>query len=63
MATDEDGYPCAPRQITPAAWLYEQKQGVVIVQDVYGRTGSVTIPWRKVCAAVDRHRKIKQTTR
>ncbi len=65
MAKDVYGYPCEPRSIAKdEAWFYEEREGMTVVQelrrngDLLG-TATVTVPWRKVCAAVDRHRKIK----
>lgn len=51
---DEHGYPVIPRHIEGAdAWFYEQKEGVCLV--VGGKT--VTIPWRQVRSAMERHNK------
>lgn len=56
-ATDVDGYPTKPRQLADGSqWFYEQKSGLDIYPGVAG--GHVNIPWRKLCAAVDRHRKL-----
>jgi hypothetical protein len=55
--TDTDGYPTRPRQLADGAqWFYEQKSGLEVYPGVCGST--VHIPWRKLCAAVDRHRRI-----
>lgn len=55
-AKDTDGYPTAPRKVNSAQWFYEQKSGLDVYPGVSG--GHINIPWRKLCAAVDRHRRI-----
>ena len=67
MAKDIYGYPCEPRSLDKnngEAWFYELRGGIEVVQELHRNgellgTAMVNIPWAKVCAAVDRHRKIK----
>jgi hypothetical protein len=59
-----DRHPGKPRVLSDRAWFYEQPNGLGVVIEVHRNgkhveTAMVDIPWRKVCAAVDRHRKIK----
>lgn len=64
---DVHGYPCAPRIIKKygeSVWYYEQRGGIDLVQEVpASRTEAVftvLLPWKDLCAAVDRHRKIQK---
>lgn len=53
---DQHGYPASPRKINDDWWFYEEPKGVYVCFD--GRA-SALIPWRKIEAAVDNHRKAK----
>ena len=60
---DQHGYSIFPRDITRTAWFYENRDGLQIYQENKdGRDGiiSVTIPWRDVEAAVNRHLAVKK---
>lgn len=57
---DEDGFPRSPRFVGDHAWFYEESTGLHVVQlAIEAGPSAVAIPWRKVCAAVDRYRKVK----
>jgi hypothetical protein len=64
-AIGEDGYPCAPRQLSETAWFYEMRKGINVVAEKREPDGTLVsvvqtvISWRRMCAAVDRHRKVK----
>lgn len=62
---DSRGYPCNPRMLTDDAWFYEEPEGLTVVQRGGPNTRTCYITWRKLCAAVDRHRrnKAKKSTR
>ena len=61
-ALDHKGYPCAPRKIDSLSWFYEQSSGLYVINEPIegARNTTIIIPWRKLCAAVDRHRKIRK---
>jgi hypothetical protein len=58
---DEYGYPCQSRVIDELSWFYEQRDGLWIVNEPItgARTTTIKIPWRRLEAAVDHHRKVK----
>ena len=64
IKTTDDGYRADPIAINSTSWFYEEPKGVTIVQehrDVNGKhlcTLQNLIPWRLLCAAVERHRVI-----
>lgn len=62
---DHQGYPTKPRQIDELSWFYEQRAGLVLVNEPIAgaRTTTITIPWRKIEAAVDRRRALKRKPR
>jgi hypothetical protein len=54
-------YPLAPRLIGDGkrAWFYEEKTGLHVIID-----GEVAVlSWKRVAAAVDRHRRIRASKR
>lgn len=68
---DYKGYPCKSRKLKGSlgagmvpvdAWFYEDADGLHVLIDPKGKPGvtSTKIPWRKVCAAVDQHRRIRK---
>ena len=65
MAKDVYGYPCESRRIDEMTWYYEQREGLQLFMELFegARTAQVNISWRRLGAAVDRHRKIKATKR
>jgi len=58
---DYQGYPCNPRKLTDLAWFYEGKAGIDVLIQPDAKTNAVQarISWRKLEAAVDRHRAVK----
>jgi hypothetical protein len=56
---DSRSYPLAPRKICDGSWFYEEAAGVIVVAEPHAYTKQVRIPWRKLEAAVDNHRKIR----
>ena len=63
MPRDIYGYPCESRQLDELTWFYEQREGLQLVMELFpgAKTAQVNIPWRRLCSAVDRHRKIEAT--
>ncbi len=59
---DHLGYPTTPRKIDGLTWFYEQKRGLYVLNEPIegARCTTIIIPWRKLCAAVDRHRAVKR---
>ena len=57
---DPYGYPCKLRNLTKSTWFYEQRGGVDVVVQHSTNVTITRIPWRKLEAAVDRHRKNKR---
>ena len=58
---DYQGYPCKPRQLNDLSWFYEGRAGVGVLIQPDAKTNALQtrIPWRKLEAAVDRHRAVK----
>lgn len=53
-------YPTHSKPLEPRSWYYEEPEGITVVHDQgLARVDQILIPWRKLCAAVDRHRKIR----
>jgi hypothetical protein len=64
--TDKRGYPLAPTDVGKTAWFYEEAKGLHVIAQVNAATCGATkalIPWKKVEAAVDRHRRIKSAAK
>lgn len=53
---DEHGYPLAPRTVTDHLWFYEQRQGLYVASR---GNDTALIPWRRLEAAVNNHRKAR----
>lgn len=61
MAKDIYGYPSEPRQIDEQAWFYEQRGGMDVCVEPDGINARIVrLSWRRLEAAVDRHRAIKR---
>lgn len=61
-ALDYQGYPRKPRQLTALSWFYEGKSGIDVLIQPDAKTNAVQtrLSWRKLEAAVDRHRRAKK---
>jgi hypothetical protein len=57
---DHKGYPTAPRNLKDGSWFYEQQDGLIVV--IRGGV-QLTIPWRKVVAAVNHNFNAKRKRR
>lgn len=60
-------YPLSPRSFgkDDTQWFYESREGLCVVAELrdkqgYHGTTNVTIPWAKICAAVDNHRAVQR---
>jgi hypothetical protein len=62
---DQKGFPRKPRQLSDISWFYEQSDGVWVLQQPSRGVNAIStkIPWRKICSAADRYRKIKAKQR
>lgn len=54
---EDNGYPCAPVNISDELWFYPEPKGMHIVTHPGGGRGR--IPWAKVAKALDDHKKAK----
>jgi len=59
---DQYGYPCKPRKLDALSWFYEERSGLTIVNEPIdgARSTLIRIPWRKLEAAVARHRAARK---
>jgi hypothetical protein len=64
-AVDHKGYPVSPRDLTKTAWFYEQAEGLVVCQQPAEGVDAVTvtIPWRRLEGALNRHHHTKSKSR
>lgn len=64
MGKGEPRFNLKPQHINDRQWFYEEPRGVLVVAELRGVTGAhfgttqTRLPWRKVCAAVDKYRAI-----
>jgi len=56
MDKDEHGYPLAPRKCAEHLWFYEERKGLSVCS---AGNETVLVPWRRIEAAVDNHRRAK----
>jgi len=51
----ENGYPCAPVDVSKELWFYVERRGIHVITRVGGGCGH--IPWSAVRRALDDHKK------
>ncbi len=60
---DYQGYPVKPRYLDRRTWYYEQRDGIhLLIEPLTGSKIplSARLSWRRLEAAVDRHRAVKR---